>query len=214
MTGQPAYREWALKTLAWLDAKLYDRRAGLYRWSVHYADLDQREGEVVANRFFNYDQGILIEAHLLAYALLGEDPARLGRARSLGRATDKLFWDARLGGYDLEAGVPQVFPVYSAWLSQSFLALYASDRDPFWLARAGANLDALDRNAWDAAHGGYYQRYYLCRDPNPPGCADGVEQSADPEKLLVDQAWMQRTQALLARALLSDTERDAPKGGT
>ena len=100
------------------------------------------------------------------------------------------------------AGVPQVFPVYSAWLTPGLLRLYAEDGDPYWLERAAANVEALDRAAWDPAHGGYFHRYYACRDPRPPGCAAGVEWAVDTtEKHAVDQAWMQRAQALLAATL-------------
>jgi uncharacterized protein YyaL (SSP411 family) len=201
-THEPTYRDWALKTLAWLDRKLYDPAAQLYRWSVRFEDPETRQGEVVANRYFNYDQGILIEANLLAYRLLGRDRRYYERAWSLGRRTDAVFWDHALGGYDLEAGIPQVIPVYSAWLTQSHLLLYQQDGDPFWLERASANVDALNQGAWDTAHGGYYHRYYTCRDTIAPGCASGAAQSFDPDKHSVDQAWMQRVQALLATSLL------------
>lgn len=199
MTGDPAYREWAVKTLAWLDATLYDPHAQLYRWSVHFTDLENRRGEEVSDWFFNYDQGILIEANLLAYRLLGGDRGYYERAWSLGRRLDPVFWDRLIGGYDLQAGVAQVIPVYSAWLSQSLLALYEQDGDRYWLERASANVDALNRAAWDPAHGGYYHAYYVCGEPSQVGCADGTVWAADPtEKHTVDQAWMQRVQALLA----------------
>jgi hypothetical protein len=55
LTGEVAYREWASKTLGWLDATLYVSQAQLYRWSVHFTDLEQRHGEEVSGWFFNYD---------------------------------------------------------------------------------------------------------------------------------------------------------------
>jgi hypothetical protein len=207
MTGEPSYREWGLKTLAWLDQKLYDPRMQLYRWNVGFEDRQARQGEVVADRYFNYDQGILVEANLLAYRLLGRDRRYFERAWSLGRRLDPVFWDQALGGYDLEAGIPQVFPAYSAWLTQSLLTLHEQDGDWYWLERAAANVDALNRGAWDEASGGYYHRYYVCRDTFAPGCADGAAQAVDVEKHSVDQAWMQRVQALLASALPRTTPR-------
>ena len=211
LTGEPAYRDWAGRTLAWLDATLYDPEVRLYRWGAHHADLERREGEVIAERYFNYDQGILIEAHLRAERLLGER-RHYERARALGERLDPVFWDAQLGGYDLEAGIPQVFPVYSAWVSQSLLRLHERDHNPHWLGRAAATVDALDRAAWDPARGGYYHRYYVCRDPSPPGCADGAAQAVDTtEKHSVDQAWMQRALALLATALAREVP--APVSG-
>ena len=202
LTGQPIYREWAVKTLVWLDSKLFDRSGQLYRWSVHFKDLKQRQGEVVEDRFFNYDQGILIEANLLAYRNLGGDQRYLERARAVGRRIDPVFWDQENGGYDLEAGLAQVYTAYSAWLTQSLLMLYAQDPDPYWPDRASANVDALNSSLWDAGNGGYYQRHYLCRDPSPPGCGSGARTAFDPQKDTVAQAWMQRTQALLATTLL------------
>jgi hypothetical protein len=203
LTREPAYREWALKTLRWLEAKLYDEQAQLYRWNVHFEDPEQRLGEIVADRFFNYDQGIMIETHLLAEHLLIGDGDHYERAWLLGRRLDLVFWNARLGGYDLEAGIPQVFPVYSAWLTPSLLRLYQRDHDSYWLERASANVDALNRVAWDSAHGGYFHRYYVCRDPSPPGCATGARWAVDTtEKHSVDQAWMQRAQAVLAATLV------------
>ena len=202
MTGEPAYRTWALKTLAWLETKLYDRETRLYRWSVHYEDLNGRRGEVVAKRYFNYDQGIMIETHLLADRLLGGDKRYLERARTLGRRLDPVFWNKERGGYNLEAGVSKVFTVYSAWLSQSLLMLYARDPDPQWLARASANVDALNAILWDPANGGYFQSTYPCTDRRSAGCEAGAAWTVDPRKHTVDQAWMQRTQALLAATLL------------
>jgi len=201
LTGEPGYREWAEKTLAWLDRELFDPNGQLYRWSAHFGDLKQRKGEVVSDRFFSYDQGILIEANLLAYRYLGGDPRYLERARLLGRRIDPVFWDAEHGGYDLEAGLPQVYAVYSAWLSPSLLMLQREDPDPYWLERASANVDALNATLWDPGSGGYFQRHYVCRDAKAPGCGSGAHWVVDPEKTTVAQAWMQRSQALLASTL-------------
>ena len=91
-TGESTYRTWAMKTLEWLDRTLYDREARLYRWSVRYEDLEHRSGQVVMKRYFNYDQGILIEANLLANQVSGER-RYLERARTLGRRLDPVFWN-------------------------------------------------------------------------------------------------------------------------
>ena len=209
-TGEPAYREWAVKTLGWLEAKLYDPQAQLYRWSVHFQDLEKRQGEVVANRFFNYDQGIMIEAYVLADRTLGGDPRHLERARSVARRLDPVFWGKEHGGYNLEAGVPQVFGVYSAWVSQSLMMLYDRDPDPAWLERATANLDALNVTLWDPGLGGYFHRHYACGNRTAPGCEGGAAWAVDPRKHTVDQAWMQRAQALLASTLMGRSPFRAP----
>jgi hypothetical protein len=201
LTGEPLYRAWGLRVLDWLDSRLWDPHAELYRWSVHHTDLATQTGEVVAHRFFNYDQGILIEANLLAYRHLGREQRYLERAQVLGHRLHAAFADPARGGYNLEAGVPQVYTVYSAWLTPSLLALYELDRDPHWLHRATANVESLNAALWDPEHGGYFQRHYACRNPAAYGCEWGESWAIGPEKSVLDQAWMQRAQALLARAL-------------
>src|SRR5262249_21753790 len=54
------WQDWSARTLAWLDAHLYDPAAGLYRYSVRHADLAARRGRALEARYFNYDQGILL----------------------------------------------------------------------------------------------------------------------------------------------------------
>ncbi|MCC7104237.1 MAG: AGE family epimerase/isomerase [Chloroflexi bacterium] len=196
-TGAGRYRAWAVRTLQWLDNRLWDSEASLYRYSVHYQDLVERQGEVVEDRFFNYDQGIAIEALLVAERLFDGRGAFSGRARAIAERIDPTFWDPALGGYRLEAGVPGVFVVYSAWLTPSFLALYAFDHDPRWLDRARGNTDALNARAWDAGNGGYFQRFYACQDLTAPGCQSGASAVVDPVKHSVSQAWMQRALATL-----------------
>jgi uncharacterized protein YyaL (SSP411 family) len=207
MTGQTEYRDWGVMVLDWLDNRLWDPAAGVYRWSVHYDDLVRQEGEVISHRRFSYDQGILIEANLLAYRHLGRDTRYLERAQTLGRRLAPVFGDPDRGGYNLEAGIPQVYTVYSAWLTPSLLALYELDRDPIWLELASANVNALNSTTWDEANGGYFQRHYACRDWQAPGCNQGAEWAVGPEKSVIDQAWMQRAQALLGRALLRSTQQ-------
>lgn len=200
-TGDPLYRDWALRTLDWLDQKLYNPSAELYRWTVLYEERSRAEGEVLSDRYFSYDQSILIEANLLAYRLFGGERRYLERAVTLGRKLDPLFWDNAHGGYNLELGVPQVYTVYSAWIVPGLLALYEEDGDPAWLARAVANVEALNATVWDRASGGYYQRHYTCGSRLATNCETGATWAVGPERSGVDQAWMQRAQALLASTL-------------
>jgi hypothetical protein len=116
----------------------------------------------------------------------------LARARTIASALDARFWDAALGGYVLEAGVPQVFLVYAAWLTPALLALLAADYDPRWLALARRNVDTLHAALHDAALGGYAHRAWR----------DGGTVRRDPERHTAAQAWMQYAQAALARAYL------------
>ena len=65
----------------------------------------------------------------------------------MGRATHGAFWSADLGGYNLEAGVAQVFTSYGAWTSLGHLALYAADHQTEWLDMVRSNADALATQA-------------------------------------------------------------------
>jgi uncharacterized protein YyaL (SSP411 family) len=190
LTGDPRWHEWAARTLAWLDATLWDAAAGLYRYSVHYADLARRTGRVVERRYFNYDQAILIEALALRARTLG-DAASLARARTIASKLDAAFWDDALGGWVLEAGVPQLFLVYAAWLTPALLALHAVDGDRRWLALARRNADTLHARLYDPADGGYAHRAWR----------EAGRVRRDPERHTAAQAWMQYAQAALASTL-------------
>src|SRR5581483_10824627 len=133
---------WSLRTLLWMDTILWEPSRQLYRWSVSFTDLTARTGAVIHPRYFNYDQGIAIEAQLAAQALDG-DPGRLARAQQIGHAMHAAFWSAALGGYNLEAGIDQVFTSYAAWTSLGHLALFEADGDPTWLDLAQQNAHAL-----------------------------------------------------------------------
>ena len=199
-TGDAAYREWALRTLAWLDAVLYDPDRQLYRWSIRYEDPRQRIGApMLSGRTFNYDQSIAIEAQLLAHRLDG-DPSRLDRARDLGRALHAAFWNADRGGYNLEAGVERVYTSYAAWASLGHLALYDLDGDAHWLDAARANADALAAT-FAEPDGGHAYRHYRCLNLTRPGCENGSAWVVDRTRDTAAQAWMQHLEAALARRL-------------
>jgi uncharacterized protein YyaL (SSP411 family) len=186
-TGELRYLESAHRVLDWLDATLWDDEAGLYRWSVHYADLAARRGRVLSERFFNYDQAIAIEA-LLALRRIEERPGYLERAESIAARLEPAFWHEPEGGFNLVAGVEHVMPVYSAWLTNSLLALNRVDGDERWLELARRNVDAMD-GYLRMPDGGYYE-------------GAGLDDGRWEVKLVVDQvacAGMQRALVALAR---------------
>jgi hypothetical protein len=196
-TDDVRYREWALRSLLWLDTILYDSARHLYRWSVSYQDLERRTGAMINERYFNYDQGIAIEAQLAAMRL-DRDQNRLTRARDIARATHAAFLSADLGGYNLEAGVGQVFTSYAAWTSLGHLALYDVDSDPSWLELAGANVRALETKLREA-DGGFAYRSYQCVDRVAQGCESGtVQQVVDRTRDTAAQAWVQHLRVALA----------------
>src|SRR5205807_8335013 len=97
-------------------------------------------------------------APALADALSPPVVASLARARAIAAALEPRFWDAALGGFVLEAGVPQVLLVYAAWLTPALLTLAAADADPRWVALARRNVDALHARLYDPTDGGYAHR--------------------------------------------------------
>jgi Glycosyl hydrolase family 76 len=207
-TGDASYRAWALRSLLWLDTILYDPARHLYRWSVKFQDIPHRTGAVVNARYFNYDQGIAIEAELAAFRLDG-DPARLTRARDVGTALQTAFWSTDRGGYNLEAGVDQVFTSYAAWTSLGHLALYEQDGDPAWIELARSNARALEGDLREA-DSGYAYRSYRCVDRVAVGCQSGqVQHVVDHTRDTAAQAWVQHLQTALAQAQRPEQQESA-----
>jgi uncharacterized protein YyaL (SSP411 family) len=162
LTGDPAVRAWADESLAWLDTILWDENTGLYHWSVHYADRAAYAGQAVSPYYFNYDQGLLIEAHLLRYHADGQPAADLARAQRVAAALDDTFWDARRPGYSLRSGVVWIYPTFAAWLTPPLVTLYRVDANPRWLEMARRNVAALAASMRDAGDGGYYDYAWDC----------------------------------------------------
>jgi uncharacterized protein YyaL (SSP411 family) len=199
-TGVEGYRQWALATLGWMDATLFDPSRALYRWSVRYENPAARAGgPVISQRYFNYDQGIALEAQLAAARLDG-DANRVVRAKAIGEALQIWFWNRAHGGYNLEAGIEQVYASYAAWSSLGHLALFALERDLRWLQMAQANATALTA-ALQEPDGGFAHRHYYCGDPRAPGCGRGARTAVDRTRDGAAQAWMQHLQTALARTL-------------
>jgi uncharacterized protein YyaL (SSP411 family) len=196
LTGAAHWRTWAARTLAWLDAALWDAATDLTWYSIRYADPARRRGRALERRYFNYDQAILVEALVWEARLHGPPTAAaamapsLARARAIAAALEPRFWDAGLGGFVLEAGVPQVLLVYAAWLTPALLTLAAADGDPRWVALARRNVDALHARLYDPTDGGYAHRAWR----------EGGRVRLDPERHTAAQGWMQYAQARLALA--------------
>jgi glycosyl hydrolase family 76 len=198
-TGDATYRDASLRSLLWLDTILWDPGRQLYRWSVSFADIAKRTGATTSTRYFNYDQGIAIQAQLRALTLDG-DPNRLARAQAIARATHDAFWSSPLGGYNLEAGIQQVYASYAAWTSLGFVSLYAVDGDSAWLDLAGKNADALAARMREV-DGGYALRAYQCVDRVAPGCENGPPTTVvDRVRDTAAQAWAQHLQTALGGA--------------
>jgi hypothetical protein len=161
-----------------------------------------RTGATVSQRYFNYDQSLAVEAELAARALDG-DTNRLARAQQVARGMRGAFWSADLGGYDLEAGVEQVYVSYGAWSGLGYLALYDADGDPSWLELAQADLGAL-RGRLPEPDGGFAYRAYRCVDQKAPGCANGSSATVVVDRVRdgAAQAWVQQLEAAVAERLI------------
>jgi hypothetical protein len=198
-TGNQEYRQHAVDALGWLDRALWSEHHRLYAYSVHYSP-DNPTQQVVTSRYFGYDQAIIIETLLTLHRLEPENPRYLSRARELAVATDRTFWQKELGGYTLEADVPDLYPAYGAWISEALLDLYAVDGDRYWLDRARANFDALDRRFQHGGSGAYFQRSFPCRDGYAVHCNPGEKYGIDRNIFTMSQAMMERVAAMLAAA--------------
>jgi hypothetical protein len=207
--GDEGHRAWALRTLLWLDTVLYDPDRHLYRRSIRYGDPSERAGDPVSDaRYFNYDQGIAVEAELAAYAL-DRDPGRLDRAQRVGTALHRDFWDRDHGGYNLESEVAQVFAAHAALASLGHLALYAADGDERWLDMALLNAEALV-SVLGEDDGGYALRHYRCAHPTAPGCAGGEDSwVVDHTRDAAAQAWPQHLETAIARILIGSCRKGA-----
>ncbi|MFN8526967.1 MAG: glycoside hydrolase family 76 protein [Chloroflexota bacterium] len=193
-TGIPGYRDWAVAIVDWLDVTLWDPARSLYRWSMAYQHPESRGGgAIVVNRYFNYDQAIAIEAKIALADLIGSSRHR-AQAIQIGHALHSAFWDDTLGGYDLEAGVPQVFTSYGAWASLGHLALYELTGEPHWHAFAQGNVAAMDR------HLGQPDGSYACSAAARSGSTVTVDRTRD----TAAQAWAQHLLARLAALSLVD----------
>lgn len=202
VTGNPAHLDAAVTTLDWLDERLFDAQRNLYRWSVRYErPAEKAGGPIRADRYFNYDQSIAIEA-LLAMAAIDGDKGKIARARAIGDALHTAFWGKERGGYNLEMGVEQVYTSYAAWTSMGHLALYAQNGDDKWLKMARANAQALASTTAEA-DGGYALRHYPCRDVRAAGCTDGrTRWVVDRTRDTAAQAWVQHLQVALAQSVV------------
>jgi hypothetical protein len=179
LTGESFYLDWGNSIRTWLEARLWQEDRQLFAWQV------TANGVEDAN--FSYDAGIMIEAYLADYATTG-DGALIARAEAIAGAMETTLWDHAPdgGGFVINTRDWRLSPVYSGWPSQSLVRLFEVDGDAALLVRARANVDIINARLRVPEDGGYR---HAC---SPDGSnLDGARES-------VDQAWMQRVQALLS----------------
>jgi len=181
LTGEPVYRDWARQVDAWLSAKMLDPNTGLYIWKIDGAGEGLKHTEK-----FTYDNAIMVEAFLI-YSKVMNDPAYLTKAQNLGRAMNTTLWNALYKGYVFNTAETRINPAWCAWGSQAMIRLYEADKNESWLVYARENINRLNIANRNTANLGY------CFFAG----FDGQNRSTEMET--VDQAWMQRLQAMLSK---------------
>jgi uncharacterized protein YyaL (SSP411 family) len=177
ITGRSYYSQWATSIKTWLESTMYGGN-GLYIWELN--------NSCTANATnFTYDNSIMIEADLL-WASVMSDSSYVGKAESIANALNSVLWDSTHQVYEVQTGSSLVTPVYSAWASEALVRLYQADTDTTWLNYAEENINFMNAYLRNTADYGYYSS---CNN-------DGSNRSSTMQE--VDQAWMERTQALLA----------------
>jgi uncharacterized protein YyaL (SSP411 family) len=178
LTGETYYRDWAISVNSWLTNRLYDPSSGLFLWQ--FDNTGKKYTEI-----FTYDNAIMVEAYLL-YSQVMHDDTYLSRAQTLGRAMNQTLWNPIHNVYIFNTADLRVNGAWCGWASQAMIKLYEADGNAQWLAYAKGNIDAINRVLRNPTSFGYYQFAGL----------DGGGRYANLEG--VDQAWMQRVQALLS----------------
>jgi hypothetical protein len=183
VTGESVYRDWAVMVNNWLRNNMYDSASGLYIWKVDGAGAGTKHYEK-----FTYDNAIMLEADIL-FGKATNDNSYLAKAQSIGNAMNAVLWNSQYKGYIFNTDPTQtrVNPAWCGWGSQGMIRLYEQDKDEKWLTYARNNIDALNKAARNADTHAYY--YFS-------GFAGN---NRSPEIEGVDQAWMQRIQAMMAK---------------
>ncbi|RYE20951.1 MAG: hypothetical protein EOP51_16725 [Sphingobacteriales bacterium] len=183
ITGQQVYKDWAIKTDTWLQEKMYDNAKKLYIWKIDGPGAGTKHTEV-----FTYDNAVMIEANLLHNTVLNE-PSYLTKAQSLGTAMNTVLWNQQYKMYLFNTQPTQnrVNPAWCGWGSQGMIRLYEADGNKLWLTYAKNNIDGLNKSNRNATTFGYH--FFAA--------FNGTDRA--PEFETVDQAWMQRVQALYSK---------------
>ena len=177
ITGQSYYQQWAVSIKNWLESQMLGSN-GLYIWEIE-------SGRVKEDVNFTYDNAIMIEADLLYAQVIG-DSSYIPKAESIANGLNAVLWDSATSVYKFNTQDSRVNTTWCVWASQSLIRLYQADNNSTWLTYAQENIDFMNKYLRNATTGGYYDFVN----------SDGTGVNNDIEG--VDQAWMQRVQALMA----------------
>jgi uncharacterized protein YyaL (SSP411 family) len=183
ITGQEIYRDWARQVDTWLNEKMYDPAKRLYIWKIDGPGAGTKHMEI-----FTYDNAVMVEANLL-YSTVLNNSNYLKKAQTLGTAMNTVLWNPlyKMYVFNTDPTQTRVNPAWCAWGSQGMIRLYEADKDARWLTFARNNINGLHKACRDAASKGYL--FFASMDGS----------NRSPELEGVDQAWMQRIQALLSK---------------
>lgn len=180
ITGQTYYKDWANSIKTWLEGTMYDSTTGLYIWKIDGSGSGTKHTEK-----FTYDNAIMLEADLL-YATIMSAPSYTTKAQNLGTAMNTVLWNSTYHVYIFNTTDGRINPAWCVWGSQAMIKLYQADGNTAWLDYAQQNIDYMNAKLRNSTNYGYHS---FCN-------FDGSGLTTNYEG--VDQAWMQRTQALLS----------------
>ena len=182
ITGQTIYRDWSNSVKTWLETTMYDNATNLYIWEITGTGSGTR-----MTTEFTYDNAIMIEADLL-YASVMNDNTYLARAQTLGAGMHTTLWNSTYHAFIFNTADARINPAWCVWGSQAMIKLYEADNNADWITYAQQNIDAINSVDRDPVSHGYY--YFAGLDGSGKTTTDFEG---------VDQAWMQRTQAMLSK---------------
>ena len=161
---------------------MFNPTDGLYVWQITTNGTPDGVRSPVE---FTYDNAIMIEADLLYYQVFHTNDYRV-KARKLVASLNTRLWHDKYGVYAFNTSDGRVNPCWCGWASQSLIKLYQADGDTNWLNFAQRNIDYMNIHLQDHPRDGYFTFCNL----------DGSKVETRMEG--VDQAWMQRIQAMLS----------------
>jgi hypothetical protein len=106
--------------------------------------------------------------------------------QSLANSLNTVLWNSSYQVYAFNTGSATVNPTWCGWASEALIRLYQADGNTTWLSYAQENIDFMNTYLRNASTYGYYSSSNI----------DGSDASSTYQG--VDQAWMQKIQALMA----------------
>jgi len=184
ITGRVCYRDWAISIKNWLEARMFNSVDGLYVWQITTNGTPEGLKSPVE---FTYDNAIMIEADLLYCQVMSANDYE-AKAQNLARSLNAKLWNNSFGCYYFNTSDGRVNPCWCGWASQSLIKLFQADGNTSWLKYAQRNIDYMNHYLRNTKVHAYFQ---FCDMNGSNVTTNRVEE--------VDQAWMQRVQALLSK---------------